>query len=458
MLRARRLAVPHVLSCAPRARFPCERRPRSVRNLSVNTERQREFFGTDGVRGVVGETLTPELVERLGKAATLWSGRGRVLVGRDTRATGVELEGALARGIVSASGIAVLAGVLPTPAVALMAQDLGAVVTASHNPPEYNGVKFFDRAGQKLTDDDELAIEALLDAPAPGGGAVEHAEDAARGYVAHLLERFGADLTGRRIAVDCANGAFSSIAPEVFERLGAEVTAIGNSPDGTNINEGCGATDLSLLSQVVRGGDYDLGVAFDGDGDRVLAVDETGEPLDGDQIVAVIALARGVDTVAVTRMTNMGLHRLMAERGIHVVTTDVGDRYVLEALRREGAVLGGEQSGHVIWLDGHVTGDGLAAALLLCSCLEGRRLSEAAAELPLYPQVKENVRVTRKGIPQSILDEAAALTESLDGRGRVMVRPSGTEPVVRVLAEAKTEEEAKRLCGRIADLVRGELG
>jgi phosphoglucosamine mutase len=422
------------------------------------TERGRKFFGTDGVRGVVGETLTLELVEQLGKAATLWSGRGRVLVGRDTRSTGPELEAALARGIVSAGGVAVLAGILPTPAVALMAQDLGAVVTASHNPPEYNGVKFFDREGQKLTDDQELELEALLDAPAPGGGSLEEASGAASGYVEHLLEQFGSDLTGLRIAVDCANGAFSGIAPEVFERLGASVTPVATTPDGTNINVGCGATDLSLLSQVVRAGEYDLGVAFDGDGDRLLAVDETGAAVDGDQIVAIIALAQGVDTVAVTLMSNLGFHRLMAERNVRVVTTDVGDRYVLEALRREGALIGGEQSGHVISLDGHVTGDGLAAALLLCSCLGGRPLSEAAAVMPTYPQVKENVPVAGKRIPQSILDEAAALTERLAGRGRVLVRPSGTEPVVRVLAEAESEEEARELCGRIADLVREELG
>jgi phosphoglucosamine mutase len=418
----------------------------------------RRYFGTDGVRGIVGELVTPELVERLGKAATLWSGRGRVLVGRDTRGTGPELEAALTRGIVSAGGVAVLAGVLPTPAVALMAQDLGTVVTASHNPPEYNGVKFFDREGQKLTDEEDAEVEALLDAAAVGGGTVEQAGDAAAGYVDHLVANFGSDLTGLRIAVDCANGAFSAIAPGVFEQLGASVTAVAVAPDGTNINVGCGATDLSLLTEVVRAGDYDLGVAFDGDGDRMLAVDETGEPLDGDQIVAVIALARGVDTVAVTRMSNMGFHRLMGDHGIRVITTDVGDRYVLEALRRDGAVLGGEQSGHVISLDSHVTGDGLAAALLLCACLEGRRLSDAAAVMPRYPQVKENVPVARKGIPQSILDEAAALNERFDGRARVLVRPSGTEPVVRVLAEAESEEEARELCGRIAQLVREELG
>ena len=420
----------------------------------------RKYFGTDGVRGVVGEGLTPELVERLGVAATTWSGRGRVLVGRDTRASGPALEEALARGIVAAGGVAVLGGVLPTPAVALLAQDLGAVVTASHNPPEYNGVKLFDREGRKFTDAQEQEIEVLVDeaGPVANGGSVEPLEGAVQGYLDHIVDRFGADLAGLRIAVDCANGAFSGIAPEAFERLGAEVTAIANAPDGENINVGCGATDLSMLRQTVLAGGHDLGVAFDGDGDRMLAVDERGEIVDGDQIVAVLALSLGVDQVVVTVMTNLGLHRLMEERGITVHVTDVGDRYVLEALRREGGLLGGEQSGHVIWLGDHVTGDGLAAALLLCGALAGRRLSEAVAVMPVFPQVKENVRVARREVTETVVDEAARLNEELSGAGRVLVRPSGTEPLIRVLAEAESEEEARILCGRIAGLVREELG
>ena len=233
---------------------------------------------------------------------------------------------------------------------------------------------------------------------------------------------------------------------------------MGDDPNGSNINDGCGATDLALLQRTVRGGEFDLGIAFDGDGDRVLAVDAAGEVVDGDAIVAVLALHLGVDTVAVTSMTNLGFHRLMEERGIRVVTTDVGDRYVLEALRREGAILGGEQSGHVIVLRDHVTGDGLAAALLLCRALEGRPLAEAAAVMPRFPQVLENVAVRARALPESILAEAEALNAELDGSGRVLVRPSGTEPVVRVLAEAKTHREAVDLCGRIAALVRRELG
>jgi phosphoglucosamine mutase len=252
----------------------------------------------------------------------------------------------------------------------------------------------------------------------------------------------------------------TEVAPAAFERLGAAVSVVGDRPDGTNINAGCGATDLHLLARVVPERGADLGVAFDGDGDRMLAVDASGGEIDGDRIVAVLALHLGVDLVAVTQMTNHGFHALMAERGIRVLTTDVGDRYVLEALRAEGGVLGGEQSGHVLYLEGHVSGDGLAAGLLLCRAVveQGRPLAELAAVMPHYPQAKENVRVGSKELPESVLLEAERLQQELAGRGRVLVRPSGTEPVVRVLAEAETEEEARRLCATISALVQRELG
>jgi len=419
----------------------------------------RSYFGTDGVRGIVGEYVTVDLVERLGKASALWSGRGRVFIGRDTRASGEELEEAFARGVASAGGVAVLAGVVPTPAVALLRLDLGVVISASHNPPEYNGVKFFDRDGHKLTDAVEEEIEALLDADAPGGGEIDRVSVAVDSYLEHVLERFGSDLSGMRIAVDCANGAYSGIAPRAFEQLGADVTAICDAPDGNNINVGCGATDLSALQALVADGDFDLGVAFDGDGDRMLAVDGNGEPVDGDQIVALLALHLGVELVAVTTMANLGFHRLMEERGIRVVTTDVGDRYVLEALYREGGMLGGEQSGHIIVLRDHVTGDGLAAALLLCDAVRGTTLTEAASVMTRYPQVKQNLpRAGRGPLPQSLLDKLDIVNEELNGDGRVLVRPSGTEPVVRVLAEAPTKEESEALCGKILELVREELG
>jgi phosphoglucosamine mutase len=418
---------------------------------------KRRYFGTDGVRGVVGRDLTPELVERVGKAATLWAGGGHVLVGRDTRGSGPELEQAVARGIASAGGTAVLGGVLPTPAVALLADDLGIVVSASHNPPEYNGVKFF-RAGNKLVDSEEEAIEGLFDAAAPGGGGVEELTDADERYLSYVVERFGSELIGLRIGVDCANGAYSSLAPRAFEQLGAEVHAVGVDPDGTNINVGCGATDLSSLQQLVTSKSLDFGVAFDGDGDRMLAVDERGEPVDGDQILAVLALHLGVELVAVTVMTNLGFHRLMAERGIRVVTTPVGDRYVLEALHREGGLLGGEQSGHLVWLGNHVTGDGLAAALLLCAAARERSLSDAVAVMPRYPQAKRNIAVSRRELPSAVTDEVERINAEVGEGGRVLVRPSGTEPVVRVLAESENAEDAARLCASIAALVERELG
>jgi phosphoglucosamine mutase len=419
----------------------------------------RRYFGTDGVRGVVGEFLTPELVERLGRAASLWTGAAKVFVGRDTRASGVELEEAFARGVVSAGGDCILGGVLPTPAVALLALDLGVVISASHNPPEYNGVKFFDATGHKLSDRSEEQIEELL-AAAPGvdQGRVERVEVATDSYLQHILDRFGCDLSDLRIVVDCANGAYAGLAPKAFERCGAEVHAIGNDPDGTNINVGCGATDLALLQQTVRDGGYDLGIAFDGDGDRMLAVDENGAAVDGDQIIAALALDQEVDTVAVTVMTNLGFHALMRERGIRVLTTDVGDRYVLEALQREGALLGGEQSGHIIYLRDHVTGDGLAAGLLLCAALRGRGLSDVVGVMTRFPQVKENVYVENRELTPAIIGEVERLNAEWGERGRALVRASGTEPVIRVLVEAESDDLARETCGSIATLIRQELG
>ena len=419
----------------------------------------RRYFGTDGVRGVVGEFLTPELVERLGRAAATWTGAQKVFVGRDTRASGKDLEEAFARGVVSVGGDCILGGVLPTPAVALLALDLGVVISASHNPPEYNGVKFFDSDGHKLSDAHEEQIEELLIAsPGIDQGKIERVEVAIDSYLQHVLERYGSDLSGLRIAVDCANGAYSGLGPHAFERCGAEVHAIGDAPTGDNINVGCGATDLALLQRTVVEGGYDLGIAFDGDGDRMLAVDERGEVVDGDQIIAILALDQEVDQVAVTVMTNLGFHALMKERGVRVLTTDVGDRYVLEALQREGALLGGEQSGHIIYLRDHVTGDGLAAGPLLCAALKGRKLSEVAGIMPRYPQVKENVRVEQRELTPAIVAEVERVNREWGGAGRVLVRPSGTEPLIRVLVEAENAEVASEACASIATLVRRELG
>jgi phosphoglucosamine mutase len=417
----------------------------------------RRYFGTDGVRGIVGVDLTPDLVEQIGKAATLWAGGGRVLVGRDTRESGPELERAAVRGIVSAGGTALLGGVLPTPAVAYLADELGLVISASHNPPEYNGVKLF-RDGGKLVDEQEEEVEGLLDASVTGGGSVEELDDGSDAYLAHVIARCGSSLAGIRIGIDCANGAFSELAPNAFSALGAEVHAIGTEPDGKNINTGSGATDLAAVQQLVMRESLDLGVAFDGDGDRMLAVDERGEVVDGDQILAILALALGVDVVAVTVMTNLGFHRLMTENRVRVVTTPVGDRYVSEALAREGGLLGGEQSGHVIWLGNHATGDGLAAALLLCRALAGRPLSDAAAAMPRFPQAKRNVAVSRHELSHPIFEEVDRLNAELGTSGRILVRPSGTEPLVRVLVEMENALDAETMCASIAALVERELG
>jgi phosphoglucosamine mutase len=342
--------------------------------------------------------------------------------------------------------------------VALLALDLGAVITASHNPPQYNGVKFFDRDGRKLTDAQEEEIEALLTAEGRGGGEIDRVSVAPDSYLEHLVEWFGSDLSNLTIGVDCANGAYSEIAPKAFERLGARVHAIGVEPNGANINLGCGATDLRRLQETVVAHELDLGVAFDGDGDRMLAVDGLGNAVDGDQIMAILALHLGVDRVAVTVMSNLGLKRVLEQNGIEVFTTPVGDRYVLEALHEHGALLGGEQSGHLIYLRDHVTGDGLAAAMLLCDAIRGTTLADAVRVMPKFPQVKENVPLPANGLPPTLDDEVARLNAELDGVARVLVRPSGTEPLVRLLAEAPTEDEARALCARIAALVTRQLG
>ncbi|MES1246396.1 MAG: phosphoglucosamine mutase [Actinomycetota bacterium] len=419
----------------------------------------RNYFGTDGVRGVVGDFITVELVEKLGKAAALWTGGGKAFVGRDTRGSGPDLEEAFARGFASGGGHAVLAGVLPTPAVALLRLDLGVVISASHNPPEYNGVKFFDKNGRKLSDATEEEIESLLDAPTKGGGSVDRVDIAADSYLEHIVERFGTDLSGMRIAVDCANGAYAGLAPRAFEQLGAAVHAIGNEPNGENINVEVGATDLRALQRVVVDGGFDLGIAFDGDGDRMLAVDALGEIANGDEIIAILAFHLGVDLVAVTSMSNLGLHKLLTENGVRVLTTDVGDRYVLEALYREGGILGGEQSGHIICLRDHVTGDGLAAALLLCGALDGHPLQTVRRAMVRYPQVVRNLPRGQRGpLPEGLKQQLSELNEGLGSEARILVRPSGTEPLVRILAEAPTQAEAENLCATVAALVSKELG
>ena len=398
---------------------------------------------------------------RLGFAFAEWSDAAPVLVGRDTRGSGPALEAALARGLTAGGSAVTLGGVLPTPAVGLLTEGCGAVVSASHNPPEYNGVKLFARDGRKLSDAEEAEIEELLPGEAPADETRPARDDSLRErYVELVTERFGVPLDGLRLAVDCANGAMSGLGPAAFERLGARVTTIGDAPDGTNINVGCGATDLTALATATREAEHDLGVAFDGDGDRMLAVDPGGNPIDGDATLAVLALHLRVELVAVTEMSSLGFHRLMAGHGIRTVTTPVGDRYLLEALREHDGILGGEQSGHVVCLDGHTTGDGLAAALLLARAVaeSGEPLADLAAQLEPVPQAKRNVLVRTKTFTPALHVELGRLNAELDGRGRILVRPSGTEPVVRVLAEAETQETADRLSDTIAALVGRELG
>jgi phosphoglucosamine mutase len=446
---------------------------------------KRDLFGTDGVRGEAGTFLTAELALSLGRAATasLEAKRPQVLIVRDTRESGPMLEAALAAGIAAAGGDALLGGVLPTPAAAILVHrlglDLAAVVSASHNPYRDNGIKFFSGAGTKLDDGAEARIEALLGergralnrvAPQtstalPAPGRVRELEGGAEDYLRALESAFPLDLSGLTVALDCANGATHRVAPAIFERLGATVEAIAVEPDGRNINAGCGSTHLDSLERHVASFGVSIGFAFDGDGDRVLAVDSSGRRHDGDELIALLArgmAARGElrGGVAVTVMSNYGFHRAMEEAGIEVATTRVGDRYVLDELRERDWALGGEQSGHIIDTGFAATGDGIAAALMTMRELGGRDLAEVETTEKL-PQVLVNVEVAdREAIAgaSAVWEAVDREAAGLEGRGRVLLRPSGTEPLVRVMAEAPEAEEAEAVCKRLAELVREELG
>jgi phosphoglucosamine mutase len=434
----------------------------------------RKLFGTDGVRGVAGEFLTADLALALARAATAGArergaARPRVLLIRDTRESGEMLESAMAAGIAAAGGEALLGGVLPTPAAPLLLHaygfDLAAVLSASHNPYEDNGIKFFGPDGFKLSDAAELEIERALEAEPERTraiGRVRALHGTREDYLRALMTRFeGLDLSGRDIVLDCANGATAHVAPEAFRRLGANVTALAVEPDGRNINAGVGSTHLGPLADAVRTGGHDLGFAFDGDGDRVLAVDRNGAVVDGDELLAVCALhLRGAgrlpgDGVVVTVMTNYGFHTAMREAGVEIATTKVGDRYVLEELRSRGWALGGEQSGHVIEMGFNATGDGIAAALLTLEALGDGDLAEREAMRKL-PQRLVNVRVADRDAVMGSSDLAEAIEregEALAGRGRVLVRPSGTEPLVRVMVEAPAEDEADEVTERLVAVV-----
>jgi phosphoglucosamine mutase len=437
---------------------------------------QRRLFGTDGVRGPVGEFLTADLALALGRAAAARSPAEapQVLIVRDTRESGEMLEAALAAGIASAGGHALIGGVLPTPGAALLVRrfgfDLGCVVSASHNPYRDNGIKFFRPDGMKLADEAETEIESAVlagEGAAGSPGRVRDLHGAGGDYLRELEARFeGLDLTGVRVLLDCANGATYRVAPEIFRRLGASVEALATEPDGRNINEGVGSTHIDVLVEGVRSGGFDLGFAFDGDGDRVLAVDRNGVVVDGDELIALSALHLRTagrlpgDGVAVTVMTNFGFHQAMASAGIEVATTPVGDRHVIAELIRRGWALGGEQSGHIIDTGFVPSGDGIAAALLTLEALAGRDLAERDAMTKL-PQLLLNLKVKdRDAIEGATAVWQAADRESaaLEGRGRVLIRPSGTEPLVRVMVEAPEEAECREVAERLAELVKRELG
>ena len=430
------------------------------------------LFGTDGVRGVAGEFLSAELALRLGRAAaeTCTADAAQILIVRDTRESGEMLEAALAAGIAAGGGDALLGGVLPTPGASVLVRrygfDMAAVVSASHNPYEDNGIKFFGPEGMKLDDEQEERIEARLDSAfGLTIGRVRELHGAPGDYLRELELRFSAlDLSGRRVLLDCANGATYQVAPEIFRRLGADVDAVAVEPDGRNINLGCGSTHVEALAERMEG--HDVGFAFDGDGDRVLAVDRHGRVVDGDELLALAALhlrrdgRLPGDGVAVTVMTNYGFHKAMAAAGIEVATTPVGDRHVLAELNRRGWGLGGEQSGHVIETGFVPAGDGTAAALLTLEALGDADLADRDAMAKL-PQRLINVRVRDLDAidrADSLWEAVAEESRRLEGNGRVLVRASGTEPLLRVMVEAPEEAQAQAIAQRLADHAQAELG
>ncbi|MCL2379945.1 MAG: phosphoglucosamine mutase [Coriobacteriia bacterium] len=465
----------------------------------------KKLFGTDGIRGVANTELPPELAFKLGRALvailpaeTFAAADGvmkspRILIGRDTRRSGKMLEGALAAGITSAGADAILAGIVPTPTIAILLRDdrfdAGVVISASHNPPEYNGLKVFLGGGKKLSDAQQARIEELLHVDAielpplddgrtsaresrPTGtalGRIETLSAAAEEYVTALVNLFPADaLQGLHVAIDCGHGASHQTSPAAFETLGAQVSTINDDYSGDDINVGCGSTHLDKVAQCVQATGCDLGIAHDGDADRMLAVDETGATVDGDHIMAIcakylkdIGQMDGLPVVG-TVMANLGFSRALADMGIDVETTAVGDRYVLERMHSTGAVLGGEQSGHIIFLQHNSTGDGLLSALMLAYIVKksGKPLSELAKVMDSYPQVLKNVYVSSKDIDScDVLQAAIANAElRLGDTGRVLVRASGTEKLIRVMVEAADAIDAQTITDELAAIVAAELG
>lgn len=443
------------------------------------------IFGTDGVRGIANEELTPELAFQLGKAGAFVLTEGAhkptILVGKDTRISGDMLEAAMMAGILSAGANVIPVGVIPTPAIAYLTRkykaDAGVMISASHNPVEFNGIKFFDQNGLKLSDRIEDQIQAIIEnklegTPAPTGGGlgrIIHETSAEAEYVEFAAGTLENDLRGLRVAVDCANGAASRVAVSALRKLGAEVYVINDNPDGLNINKDCGSTHMDELKHYVVEKNCDLGLAFDGDADRCLAVDEAGRIVNGDFIMLICALdlkRRGKlhdDTLVVTVMSNLGLKLACEAHGVKIEQTKVGDRYVLENMIRNQYSLGGEQSGHVIFLEHNTTGDGLVTGLALASIVHetGQKLSELAGVMKELPQVLVNVRVRadKKTIHESdpqVIEKIREMEAALHGQGRVLIRPSGTEPLLRIMLEGEDQSEIDRMAHELADLIKAK--
>lgn len=438
------------------------------------------LFGTDGVRGVANRDLTPDLALALGRAAgRVLADGGEVVVGRDTRVSGGMLEGALTAGLCSAGVDVRLAGIVPTPAIAFLTReekaDAGAVISASHNPVEDNGIKFFTRDGLKIPASAEEEIEALMESAPdelPAGtdvGVCDRLDDAIERYVDHAVSSLPMPLGGLRVVLDCAFGAAWEAGPRAFERAGADVVPVNAEPDGSRINVACGSTDMTALAKVVVAEGADIGIAFDGDADRALAVDETGAPIDGDRIMALCALHLHEhgrlkdDVVVATVMSNLGFTRALERRGINVVAAPVGDKFVAEEMVARGAVLGGEQSGHVIFGEHSTTGDGILTGLHLAHVLAtaDEPLSRLAHWYEPWPQVLINVGVADKGglaAAEDLWAEVRSAEAALGQDGRVLLRPSGTEPLVRVMVEAASAETARATAERLAGVVERDLG
>ncbi|WZE73380.1 phosphoglucosamine mutase [Macrococcus sp. CCM 2573] len=445
-----------------------------------------KYFGTDGVRGVANSELTPELAFKLGRfggyvLAHNGTEKPTVVVGRDTRISGVMLESALVAGLLSTGAEVMRLGVITTPGVAYLTREMnaqaGVMISASHNPVQDNGIKFFGADGFKLSDAQEAEIEALLDAeedtlPRPVGVELGHTSDYFEGghrYLSYLKSTIEGDLEGLKIALDGAHGSTYSLAPYLFGDLEADTATIGCNPDGNNINDGVGSTHPEKLAELVLDTDSDFGLAFDGDGDRLIAVDEKGQIVDGDQIMFILAQdmdARGElkdHMVVSTVMSNLGFYKGLESLNIKSDKTKVGDRYVVEEMRRSSYNLGGEQSGHIVMMDHNTTGDGLLTGIHLASIVKrsGKTLSELAGQMTKYPQRLVNIKVSDKHAVEQNEHVAAVIKEvedEMNGEGRVLVRPSGTEPLVRVMVEAKTDEDAERFVNKISDVVRAHMG